>query len=384
MGYRQYTHCVQPDDYVDNVPPSGFGNTVASILTNPIAAIGWASTVCPYLLGGKLVCLNDGTPLCAIGRVLKFEKPSDKSFPDNIDNDFSLNMLLAPHDLSSMTAVRYIDNYNAVANDQMQGFLLQMQPEMPDPRQENDPDDDSPPAPLPDAPDLRYQGYTTNYPDSNNPDYDPAQNPFQVPGSDGHPFYVPSLHIEFEGSRIHDVCAAISTLQGPVSSFCDVPIIGWIACFAVDLVLSPILAAAIAIAWANADDGDYADALVGGGQLALGDLVVATGRWVYDAGHQGWNELHPGMSIQLISHDQADYDLLDIPVAPPDFLAWRGTWCDAIANVPPYAPPGTKPTDMTPQQTVTYVKQLAPENQWIFHPSVDGCDPGHQPPPPPR
>jgi hypothetical protein len=379
MGYRQYTHCVQPSDYVDNVPPSGLGNVIGSILTNPIGAIGWASTVCPYLLGGKLVCLNDGTPVCAIGRVLKFEKPSDKSFPDNIDNDFSLNVLLAPHDLSSMTRVRYIDNYDAVANDQMQGWLLQMQLEMPDPRQENDPDDDSPPAPIPDA---RYQGYTTNYPDSNYPDYDPAQNPFQVPGSDGHPFYVPSLHIEFEGSRIHDVCAAISTLQGPASAFCDVPIIGWIACFALDLVLAPILTAAIAIAWANADDGDYADALVGGGQLALGDLVVATGRWVYDAGHQGWNELHPGMSIQLISHDQADYDSLDIPVAPLDFLAWRGTWCDAIANVPPYAPPGTQPTDMTPQQTATYVSQLAPENQWIFHPSVDGCDPGHEPPPP--
>jgi hypothetical protein len=379
VGYRQYTYCVQPDEYVDNTPPAGFWNMLGAALTNPIQAVGWASTACPYLLGGKLVCLAPDEK-CAIGRITKFEKPSDKSFPSNIDNDFSMNILLAPHDLGEMTGEKYIDNYNAIKNDGMQGWLITMQPGMPDPHEEGDPADDSPPGELPDP---RYQGYVTTYPDSNYASFDPSDSPFQVPGSDGHPFYVPSLHVEVEGSRIHDVCGAISGLQGPLSSFCEVPIFGWIACFVYDVVISPILATAIAVAWANAEDGDYSDVLVGGGQLKLGDLVAVNGRWVYDAAHQGWNELHAVSKIQLITHDQADYDFLDIPTDKAGFDAWAGEWCDAASRTPPYAPQGTTPTGMTAEQQQTYDNQLEPANQWIFHPAVDGCDPGVEPPPPP-
>jgi hypothetical protein len=224
-----------------------------------------------------------------------------------------------------------------------------------------------------DIPFPNYQGYFTKYPDSNYPSYDPSHSPFQVPGSDGHPFYVPCLHVECEGSRIHDVCAAIDSVLGPLSSFCEVPVIGWIACFVADLAAAPVLIPLVAAAWANAIDGDQADARVdGGGTLTFGDLIVVTGRWVYDAGHQGWNEFHPVKTIQKIPAESAD--------GGNDFAAWYDRWCTAVAQCPPYEGPGQRPSDMTPTQTATYNNQTQPENQWIFHPAVDGCLPEEPPP----
>ena len=367
MGYRQYTHCVNPQDYVDNTPPAGFW---AKLLDPNVPA--WVATACSYLLGGKLVCLGDGSDQCAIGHITHFEPPSDKSFPDNIDNDFSLNIVLAPHGLT--TGASYRDNYNAIANDGYQGWLIKPQSGMPVPHESNTPDDkSSPPQPWPDN--YRYQGYATKYPDSNYPEYDPAQSPFQVDGSDGHPFWVPSFHLECEGSRIHDVCAAIAAVQGPASAICDVPIIGWAVCFVIDLVTLPVLLTTIAIASANATDGDANDPRVGGGgQLKLGDLIVVTGRWVYDAGHQGWNEFHPVKRIQLVPPEGANWGA--------DFATWRDAWCEATGHCPPYAPPGTRPSDMTPAQAATYDNQLDPSNQWVYHPAIDGCGPLEGPPAP--
>jgi hypothetical protein len=375
VPYREYTHCVQPADYVDDTPPDSTLAFLLELFLDPTALARWASTACPYLLGGKLVCLGDGADKCAIGRITKFELPSDKSFPGNIDNDYSMNLLLAPHNIDEMTGPSYIDNYNKIVGDGMQGWLIQEQPGMPSPHQAGDKDDNGdPPDPVPSP---SYQGYFTKYPDSNYPDYDPAQSPFQVPGSDGHPFYVPCLHVECEGSRINDVCAAINGVLGPVSGFCEIPIIGWIACFVVALAMAPILTIAIAAAWANAIDGDQADDRIdGGGTLNLGDMIVVTGRWAYDAAHQGWNELHPVKTIQLVTNAPDGSDA--------DFTAWYDRWCGAIAQTPPYEGAGQRPTGMTAPQAVTYENQTEPQNQWIFHPMVDGCLPPPPQPPPIR
>jgi hypothetical protein len=377
MGYRQYSHCVSPADYVDNTPPDGFGNILLQA-ANPLNVAKWVATACDYLLGGKLVCLGDGTDQCAIGRITRFEPASAKSFPSNLDNDFSFNVLLAPHGLGDVSNQQYLTNYNVVVKDGVQGYLIQEQPDMPMPHDAGNPADDSPPPPIPSS---RYQGYATVYPDSNYLDYDPSHSPFQVPGSDGHQFYVPSFHMECEGSRVHDVCGAIAAVQGPASAVCDIPIIGWLTCLIVDVALAPILAIAIAIAWATAVDGSAADPRVGGGgTLALGDLIIGEGRWVYDAGHQGWNEFHPLKRLQLIPPEASDWS-----TGFPDFLSWYQSWCGATAACPPYAPPGTAPTDMTAAQQQTYENQRDPGNQWIFHPLVDGCDDAstHPPPPPP-
>src|SRR5205085_6714022 len=131
-------------------------------------------------------------------------------------------------------------------------------------------------------------------PDSNYLSYDPPP----VPAA---PFAAPALHLEAEGDRVCKVCAVIQAFTGgdvgkAICSFKVFGIsIGSFVCHIAGLLLTPLLpllATAVGVAWASARDGDIDDPRVGdgGGELHLGDLVVATGRWVYDAGHKGWNE----------------------------------------------------------------------------------------------
>ena len=102
MTYRQCTRCVQPADYVDPLPTRNAFEVIGTLVDG--IAGGWfpdAILGCDYLLGGKLVCL--GGDECAIGHITHFEPPSSKSFPANLDNDFSLNILLAPQGLGDFT-----------------------------------------------------------------------------------------------------------------------------------------------------------------------------------------------------------------------------------------------------------------------------------------
>ena len=195
------------------------------------------------------------------------------------------------------------------------------------------------------------------------------------------------FHLEAEGDRVCKVCAVIAALTGgPVGkAICSVKIlgipIGSVVCHIVGLLLTPLLplfAAALAVAWASARDGNIDDPRVGdgGGELHFGDLVVATGRWVYDTGHKGWNEFHPLKTIQRI--DEKSYDAGNIEDL-------RKRWCGLLANVPPFTPPGDKPPDgMTSAQTQTWNTQRQPDNQWILHPVLDGCRGSSPKPPPPR
>jgi hypothetical protein len=368
MPYRQYTHCVQAADYNDPSPHGDAGQSFWSALTG--GGFDQArAIVCDYLLGGKLVCL--GGDVCAIGHLTAFEAPGDKPFPDNIDNDFSMSLLLMPHDLGEFANDTYLNNYNAVANDGHQGSIVTEQTGMPMPKT---PLDNS--AVLGPQPSQTYQGYYTQYPSSSYISYNPNDSPFQVPGSD-QPFIVPVLHLECEGSRTADVCAALDATWGPIhNTVCQIPIIGGFLCTVVSIVLAPILGPiillAVTAAWAAATDGNASDALVGGGTLTYGDVIVVTGRWVYDAAHEGWNEIHPVKTIQKLTGSAADYG--------GDFDGFRSRWCTAIGAIPTFDGPGVRPVGMTPAQTTTYDNQLQPENQWIFHPAIDGCTPAQPPP----
>jgi hypothetical protein len=377
MPFRQYTHCVQPSAYQDPVPGGDPFQILATIVFAPFTGgFQLATAVCGYLLGGKLVCL--GGDRCAIGHLTKFETPSDKSFPSNIDNDFSMNLLLAPFDLNDFVNGDRIQNYNTARSDPVQGVLIT---ELTSDGKPPAPDGSNVLMPMPHSPadDPRpspeYHGYTTDYPDSNYLSYDPNNAPFQVPGSDGgHPFQVPVLHLECEGSRIHDVCVALSTFWNPVqnSGLCDIPIIGPVLCFAASLALLPLVAAAAAAAWAGATDGNADDSRIdtNGGSLKLGDLIIVTGGWVYDAGHEGWNELHPAKTIQKI--DDHSYDGANFP----DFYKRA---CTLTMQVPPFEFPPNQPAGMTPTQQVIYDNQRRPENRWYFHPLIDSCEPARPP-----
>ena len=387
MAYRQYSHCVQPADYVDPLPRTDNALEVIGAILDGVLG-GWlpdAVLGCDWLLGGKLVCL--GGDECAIGNITHFEPPSDKSFPANLDNDFSLNILLAPQGLGDFTfqSDNHVDFHKAA--NAPQGRLLSEQPGMPIPHEDEVKVDDNDYHFVLHPIDDRFFGYYSIYPDSKYPAYDPSHSPFQVPGSDGPPFATPALHLEVEGDRVCQVCAVIAALTGgPVgkaicsAKFLGIPI-GSVICHIVGLLLTPLLpllAAALAAAWASARDGNIGDPRVGdgGGELHFGDLVVATGRWVYDAGHKGWNEFHPLKIIQRIDEKSYDADKID------DLLK---RWCGLLANVPPFTPPGDKPPDgMTSGQAQTWNNQRQPDNQWILHPDLDGCRGSPPKPRPPR
>jgi hypothetical protein len=376
MAYRQYTHCVQPADYVDPLPRTDNAFEVIVAIFDTVLG-GWlpdAILGCDYLLGGKLVCL--GGDECAIGHVTHFEPPSEKSFPKNLDNDFSLNILLAPQGLGNFAGVtdNRVDFQMAVAASQ--GALLKQQDGMPIPHEDEVDDNDNDYHFNLHPIDDRFFGYYSIYPDSNYLAYDPSHSPFQVPGSDGPPFATPALHLEAEGDRVCQVCAVIQSFTGGSvgKAICSAKVfgipIGSVICHIVGILLTPLLpllSAAVAAAWASARDGNIDDPRVGdgGGELHFGDLVVATGRWVYDAGHKGWNEFHPLKIIQRI--DEKTYDDAKI-----EDLKIR--WCGLLANVPPFTPPGDPPPDgMTGGQTGTWNNQRQPANQWILHPDLDGC-----------
>jgi hypothetical protein len=141
-----------------------------------------------------------------------------------------------------------------------------------------------------------------------------------------------------------------------------------VICAAVQLILLPVTLVGLIVAWFNATDGNLADARTdpNGGELQIGDIIVVTGRWSYDAAHTGWNELHPVKTIQKVdSATAAGGDLASL-------------WCGLLGAVPP---PDATPATMTQAQSMTWQAQREPANQWQMHPVVDGCQ-GSIPPAP--
>src|SRR5690242_14490050 len=182
----EYTTCVQPGDYVD--PPLPTAGTAPATLEALFASLALLEDTCDYMLHGKLVCL--GGDRCAIGHVAGFETVADKKFPDTIDNDFGINVLLAPWDLEFFTYHTQQEGYELVANDP-EGVLIKEQPGMPMPREAVSDSWHSP----------RYAGTFVTFPDKTQITY----NPFL--GSRGAPYTVPVLHCEIEGERAHLVCS---------------------------------------------------------------------------------------------------------------------------------------------------------------------------------
>lgn len=386
MAGPQYTSCVQPGDYEDY--------SKAEIL---LTGDYWEAT--DYMLHRKLVCLGsvhpgaaaDGTPRlvrsdeegtsCAIGRIVSFEPPSSKSFPDSVDNDFSFNIVLRP---DKLTDNPFVDGGWRSLADPLQAVRAGFQGELV--VEQNTPN----PHEASDGP--RYAGYTSAM------FFDSARNesgasaeliakravwfldgtvnfyPVAMPGS----YSVPVLHCECEGSRINDVYSVANQMPGGGSG-CKKHWYTAIGCAILRILFFPFTTAFVAEAWANARDGDYHDALTGSGDLSIGDLVVVKGRWVYDAGHKGHNEIHAVATIQKIP------DTKDSPAEPPagappgDFERFYKDWCGLASEVPPDHEPGQRPAGMTTAQTIVYDSQQKPENQYRFHPDVDGCAPEHPP-----
>ncbi len=360
MSAPQYTNCVDRGDYEE---PS-FGPEIfvviaglvyaittfgISIILSMAAAMSALMKVCDYILNGKLVCLE--ADVCAVGHVASFETVDDKSGVNRIDNDFSINLLLAPHHLSEFANGTQEANYKWLVkdttswgHDDLPGKLVTEQSGMPLPREP--------------VGGRRYAGTFKTYSNSNYISWEDPPTP-------GKPFDVPVFHCEIEGERARAVCSTLAGLASPIPglrAFCRLKVFGipvgrWV-CSLVAAALAPIILAALGIAWlAGSDDNrSFDDA----GSLKRGDPVIIRGRWCYDAGHSGWNEIHAVTSVQKIENDTDLTGSL--------FKDAIAHWCFLTAQVPPITDPGVRPQGMTPDQTTVYDNQQRPENQWVVAP----------------
>jgi len=467
----QYTNCTDKADWKDAFPDA----VGAADITGAIAAIlaiiagilipgagvalaagvvlAFAATaeiirkVAQWLLNTKLICLKnvqrrvfpdpDPDRICVLGTVLDFEKVGEeKSGFETIDNDFGVNLFIAPIPQSEIDAPDF-DRLRRRMESSAQGDLIQnpdAHPLMgdsepgPDPlMRKDDPTQPFGPMPAPPAPpgfvgykrrmmvsatfprpipfnvffdpramatvdplfksifDDVYAAYVASHPGTTDPSTNPAlvaafrekvQTQFHFTEKDA-----PALHCEFEGSRIRDVYDALDFAHVQ----CDTSGFWGFACDVLNFVISIFLGLpkliAAAAAWQNADDGSLSDAYDGAeGVISLGDSLLVRGRWVYDSAHSGYNEIHAVRTVQKT------------PLAPQDpkeFLAFHDHWCSQMALVPPTPPPPRDPDNTPPDpdsglpftkpQRDTYDAQQRDENRWVYHPAIDGC----VPPPPP-
>ena len=110
-------------------------------------------------------------------------------------------------------------------------------------------------------------------------------------------------------------------------------------------------------------------------RISSKEWVVVRGRWTFDSGHTGWNEIHATRIVQKI-------DRADVPMDANGFRDYWKRWCTRLSEVPQVIDAGLHP--LTPEQQTVADNQARPENQWVLHPEVDGCIPGHDhndPPP---
>jgi hypothetical protein len=396
----QYTSCVEAKDfepikmwYVGVLIAAVAGGSLAALFSGGIglliaipAFVEALHYVSDWMLNGKLICLHrDAAKMCgdhemvwALGEVADTEDVGEDKNPiEDIDNDYAMNVILAPFDMMAFgdSAQKNLD----LATKGTQGDLLAEQKDMPK-------FEGYFRTMIVTMSDKKYRAWTDvvgrDYgwtgiigPDQQKAwsDYvlDPA-NAVLLPEKRS----VPVLHCEFEGSRIKDVLDATNTFDLG-SSWCKKNFFTKFVCKVIQILTSPVLLIVIAKAWASAKDGDPADALEGGGTISSKDQVIAGGRWAFDGGHDGYNEFHATRIVQKVSY---------VPKDPATFADYYKRWCDQQGRVPHTdpagnSPPGSTPKGappgppLTPKQQETYDNQQKPENQWVLHPAVDGCQP---------
>jgi hypothetical protein len=408
----QYTSCVEAADF--QKPSTAILATLgALVVVGGIAALFSAGIraliaiaalvqllryVLDFMLNGKLICLHRtsadcncgdaGNTICAIGEVADTEGVGEDKNPiEDIDNDYAMNVILAPFDMRAFAAnnvgtssAEFSDAVKTKSYDiattatHPQGDLLKR---------------DVPPPVAADG-DLKGTGYfrTMIGVDSGEyhawtevvgrdygwfgivgPDQEKQWSDYVLDPKNAvqHPkrFPVPVLHCEFEGSRIRDMLDAIEAFSFG-GKWCKSNWFTRALCTVLQTVFAPLALIAAGIAWAAAKDGDDSDALVGGGHVTNKDWVVVRGRWAYDGGHSGWCEVHATRTVQKVSST-------DVPTDEAGFRAYQKRWCERLSEVPHVDEPGVHP--LTPDQQAVADNQRAPEYQWILHPDIDGCEP---------
>lgn len=334
---QKHFHCVPVGDYR---PLDAATLAIMSVIFGVIAGIGgnplggaisgalWIAAVfdlCRYLEGGKLICHE--TTVCVIGRLVQLiPVGQDKSGLENMDDDYTFNIVLSPH--ASNESVSDI-----AATDPHQGKYIQRQPG-------------------PDSIGLGYVGESVKFTN--------LTDDTEV------------LHCEIKGCRVHDVCIVLKVMSFPTAAaavICSIPVIGWVACVIALAIVALITLIAGGIAWAATHSGELNDVLdPNSGTLTPadpdtglgGDIILVKGDWVYDAGHSGWNEIHPVRYVQKLDipdefHGPSPADAALVERFKNEVL---DPWCFEV----------TRPDDPAVRD-----EQAKPENTWHIHPSIDGC-----------
>lgn len=327
---QKHFQCVDPADFsplkagtlgIVSVILAVIGGVTGQWLLGVASAAAFVSGVfdlCRFLEGGKLVCLERN--VCVIGRVVKvIPVGSDKSGLEKMDDDFTFNLVLSPHsDDETLNDIQMSDPYQSKLITEQTAIMTQLN--------------------------LPYGGHDN--------------------GADSAIDEV--LHCEVKGCRVHDVCIVLKAMSFPIAAAlagCSIPVIGWIACLIALVVLALITLIVGGIVWAATHNGDINDVLdPESGEMVVGSIVVVTGDWVYDAGHSGWNEIHPVRHVQVIELDnrfqgnekasRSRVERFNNRVLEP--------WCHEVETA------GTDPVRDA---------QSRPENDWHIHPDVDGCKP---------
>ena len=335
MAAKRYTSCVAPSDYVDlSFTAMGFRNIfilllsggfiawiAVVILGGPLIAYAIAlfTSAVIYLewwLNGRLVCL--GLDRCVLGMITSASaaNPVEKGG----DNDFSINVLLAPGPMN------YKDPKETYWNSAPQGELVAEHPEI-----------------------LSIgRGYVQD---------------------EGHKKYVTSLHSEFEGDGIAVLLKWAKVILALLIASLFVPpvikaILLLLAVFLSLMNVMDVLTGPPGLPGAG-DPRDIDPYL----SLDKGDIVALKGSWVYDSLHHGWNELHPVTACAVVDHvplpDQSVS--LDPPYPwPPGFdsvakvQTYLDTWCLGIEQADDAVDGGSEDD---------------PANGWVIHPLIDGCKP---------
>jgi hypothetical protein len=337
--FRQYTSCVSPGNFVDlsfTLLGAGMiglllfstqvvGILLASLLGGP--ALIWVAIALDsafiiffeWWLNGRLICL--GGERCLIGVIgsLGPSNPVNKGG----DNDFNVDLLLAP----GPTNYTFPNEYYWHA---YQGELVAPNPQI-----------------------LAIsRGYETG---------------------DDHKEYIGGLHCKFEGDGILMMLALAKMILGVLIAALIFPAIApLLEIFAAILFLIGLLGGWLLNTPGGIAAGNPTDIDPNLGTMGRGDIVVIKGDWVYDSLHPGWNEIHAVHDCQIVGHmDLPDTTMLHDPRVPQTpwplglddpigVQAALDFWCKGITDAGA-AEEGGSHED--------------PQNDWVIHPIIDGCNP---------
>jgi hypothetical protein len=342
MSFRQYTQCVDVANFDPRNPYviaallglyvtlpvgvlpallaiAGVGSPWCLLLLAEVYLIAGVIGYCYWWLYRRLICLpatpdhpaDSAGDHLAIGLVIDILLPNSDSNPLDIDNDYSIGILVCPNPVGSAAPV--------VAGSEPFGYLVTAQPVIADNN-------------------LLFTGQAQK--DPLLPD---------LPASE-------ILHCEFEGRAVYDMFLASRFALFPAVAAvfaCQVPGIGWLITLILAVLGFLAMGVALVLGHVGSDEGNPNDVSPNIGELHQGvDTLLIKGHWVYDSGHRfdqktGYNELHPITFCTKAS-------------CGGDVILLKERWGTAIDGA-------TSPA--------TLQNQKLPQNQWQIHPIIDGCQP---------